>query len=154
MRQPGLPPSLTDELLLFERKRGSFTAYRTAAAIPQLAYIQFQLSNRAAQSIAVHAELTCGFALVAAVLLQNIHDEALFELTYGLRVKNAAAIHLRYESFKLVLHEISLSFQMRPLIFCLLVFSSRARSASQFGDSLTKLLANIRRREPACAPSS
>src|SRR5579859_3135937 len=65
----------------------------------------------------MHAQFTGSFALVSPVLLQDVHDEALFEFTHGLRVKNAAAIHLRYECFELVLHRVSSLSRCANLLF-------------------------------------
>src|SRR4029077_1021578 len=78
----------------------------------------------------MHAQFTRRLALVPPVLLQDVHDEPLLEFTYGLRVKNAATVHLRHESFELVLHRFSLTFQMRHLSFCFCRFAPNRQAAS------------------------
>src|SRR5579859_2793694 len=65
----------------------------------------------------MHAQFTGSFALVSPVLLQDVHDEALFEFTHGLRIKYAAAVHLRYECFELVLHRVSSLSRCANLLF-------------------------------------
>jgi len=51
----------------------------------------------------MHAEFFGGFALVALVLCQNFKDVALFELTNGLRVRDAGAVHLRDQTVQFAL---------------------------------------------------
>jgi hypothetical protein len=51
----------------------------------------------------MHAELFGGFALVALVLRQHFEDVTLFELTNGLRVGNAGAVHLRDQTVEFAL---------------------------------------------------
>jgi len=89
--------------------RRFFTAYGPSGTIPELPNIKFEFGDGTAQGIAVHAQFTRGFALVAFVLLKNVHNEALLEFTNRFRVEDAARVHLRHECFKLVLHR-SLTF--------------------------------------------
>ena len=65
--------------------------------------------NCAAQSIAMHAQLTRGLALIAMVALQDVQYEPLLKFAYCLRIQNATFVHLSNESFELVLHNASLS---------------------------------------------
>ena len=51
----------------------------------------------------MHAEFFGGLALVAFVLRQNFKDVALFELTNGLRVRDAGAVHLRDQTVQFAL---------------------------------------------------
>jgi hypothetical protein len=73
---------LADQLLFIEQRR-LFTPYRPASAIAQLPDIQLQLSDCPAKCVTVHAQFPGGFALVPPVLLQDVHDEALFKFTDG-----------------------------------------------------------------------
>lgn len=51
----------------------------------------------------MHAKFFSGLALVAFVLRQNFKDVALFELTNGLRVGDAGAVHLRDQAVQFAL---------------------------------------------------
>jgi hypothetical protein len=51
----------------------------------------------------MHAEFFSRLALVAFVLGQNFKDVALFELTNGLRVRDAGAVHLRNQAVQFAL---------------------------------------------------
>jgi len=88
---------------------------RAASAVAKQPHIYFQLINRAAQSIAVHPELTRRAALVAFVLLQDGRNKTAFKFAYRFGIKDIAAVHLLYQRFKLIFHGISLS--MTVLVF-------------------------------------
>jgi hypothetical protein len=85
------------------------TARRTFAAFPQLPYIDFQFRDRAAQGIAVHAQLPGRPTLIALVLLQDGQYELLFEFPDSLGIENIASVHLQDQSFELIFHGVSLS---------------------------------------------
>ncbi len=63
--------------------------------------IDLQFADGAAQRIAVHAELCCGLALVAAMMREHLKQITAFELAHGLVVGNAGAVHLGHYAFKL-----------------------------------------------------
>src|SRR5215467_8004960 len=65
----------------FQDGGGLFAAHRTSGAIAELPNIKLEFGDSAAQGIAVHTQFACGFALVAFVLLKNVHNEALLEFT-------------------------------------------------------------------------
>src|ERR1700731_4050212 len=106
MVEPKPARALADQFLLVH-DRWFFASHWATSSIAHLADIQLQLSNGPAECITMHAKFAGRFALVPTVLLQDVQDEALFEFTHGFRIKNAAAIHLRYECFELVLHRVS-----------------------------------------------
>jgi hypothetical protein len=85
------------------------TARRTFAAFSQLPYIDFQFRDRAAQGIAVHAQLPRRPTLIALVLLQDCQYELLFEFPDSLGIENIASVHLQDQSFELIFHGVSLS---------------------------------------------
>jgi hypothetical protein len=78
-----------------------------------LPYVDLQFGNGAAESVAMHPQLTGGPALVSIVFLQHGEDEALFEFAYRLGVQNIAFVHLQDECFELISHGIPLSFEKR-----------------------------------------
>src|SRR5580658_7377067 len=84
-------------------------ARRTLGAIPELANIDFEFSNRPAQSVSVHVELARGAALVAFILLQDGEDKPLLEFSHAFGIKNVTSIHLQDERFQLIFHDRSLS---------------------------------------------
>jgi hypothetical protein len=53
-------------------------------AISELAHIDLQLADGAAEGIAVHAKLACCPALIAFVFLEDGQNKALFEFTHTL----------------------------------------------------------------------
>ena len=71
-------------------------------------YVETQLGDGAAESVAVHAQLACGLTLVALVFLQHGKDESLLELADRFRIENSALVHLQYQGFQLVFHSASL----------------------------------------------
>jgi hypothetical protein len=79
------------------------------AAVPKLTHIDFKFMDRAAQGVAVHAELTGCPALVTFVFLKHSKDESLLEFANSLRVEDVALVHLHDEGFELISHGISLS---------------------------------------------
>ncbi len=106
-RQEALGTSSADDLL-FHSDRASTTG-RTFDAIAQLADVNLEFRDGAAESIAVHAEFARSAALVALVLLQNGENESLLKLAHALGIKNIAAVHLQDECFQLIFHDESLS---------------------------------------------
>jgi hypothetical protein len=72
----------------------AFASRGAAHAVADLGGVHVELSERTAQGVAVHTELVCGLALVSLVVRQYFEDVALLELTYGLRVGDAGAVHL------------------------------------------------------------
>jgi hypothetical protein len=88
-------------------------AWGTLHAVAQLANIDFQLREGAAESVAVHAQLACGAALIALVFLEHSQDKALLKLTNSLGVQNVALVHLHDERFELIFHSLSLSLATR-----------------------------------------
>jgi len=52
-------------------------------------------------------QLASGPNLIALVLAKYCSNEKLLEFTQGLRVQDAPAIHLQYESSQLILHQLS-----------------------------------------------
>ena len=77
--------------------------------IAQLTNVDLELGDGAAQSVAVHAQLARGAALVAFVLLQNRQNEFLFEFAHRFGIKNITPVHLHNKCFELISHGISLS---------------------------------------------
>src|SRR5437016_14594523 len=101
---------LTGGFLLQLFKRNWFlAAHRSPQTFAELPHVQFKLGNGAAESIAMHSQFPRCLALVPLVLLKNIHDEALLKFPHSFGIKNPAVVHLRDESFELVLHR-SLTF--------------------------------------------
>src|SRR5579872_3116679 len=97
VRSPRTHASLTRNLLLKHDR--PCAARRTAHAVTQSAQIDLELRERAAQRIAVHAQLASGLALIAIVLFKNGDDESLLEFAHRFGVENAAFLHLQNESF-------------------------------------------------------
>ena len=81
----------------------TLAAGRPAHAVADLRGVHVELGQGAAEGVAVHAEFFGGLALVALVLRQNFKDVALFELTNGLRVRDAGAVHLRDQTVQFAL---------------------------------------------------
>src|SRR6516164_9648271 len=98
-----LPPS-ESAYESFLQGKGPFAAHRAAPGVAELAHIEFEFGQSAAESVAVHSQLSGCLALVSFVLLQYVYQETLFEFAHGFRVENAAVVHLRHECLKLVLH--------------------------------------------------
>jgi hypothetical protein len=69
-----------------------------AHAVTNLRGIHVEFGEGAAKGVAVHAKLFCGFALVSLVVRKYFEDVALLELTNGLRVRDAGAMHLSDQS--------------------------------------------------------
>src|SRR5579872_298118 len=59
-----------------------------------LAHVQFQFRDGAAEGVAVHGQRAGGLALVALVLLEDVHDETLLKFAHSLGIENAARVHL------------------------------------------------------------
>ena len=81
----------------------TLAAGRAAHAVADLRGVHVELGQGAAEGIAVHAKFFGGLALVALVLRQHFEDVALFELTNGLRVGDAGAVHLRDQTVQFAL---------------------------------------------------
>ena len=88
---------------------GAGAAGRALDAVAELADVDFQLGDGAAEGVAVHAQLAGGAALVAFVLLQDGQDETFFELADTFGIQNIAAVHLQDKRFQLIFHDASLS---------------------------------------------
>ena len=80
------------------------TPRRAPAAIAKLSNIDLQFVEGAAESVAVHAKLARGAALVPLVLLEHSRNEGALKFAHSFRVENVAAIHVLYECFQLVFH--------------------------------------------------
>jgi len=91
--------------------KGSRPPWRSFAAIAELAHVNSQLADGAAESIAMHAELPGSAALVPLVIFEYRGYETAFELSDGLGIKNVALVHLLYECFQLIFHG-NLSFSL------------------------------------------
>src|ERR1051326_6635110 len=105
-RWPRLPPG---GLLLHRRNSGigasgTGGAGGAAPAIAQRGDVEFEFVDGAAQRIAVHAEFARGLALVPVVFLQHGQQEAFLEFADGFGVEDSGFVHLRHESFQLILH--------------------------------------------------
>jgi hypothetical protein len=70
--------------------------------------VQPKLVQRAAERVAMHAELIGGLALVAAMTRQHLEDVALLELTHGVVIAHAGGMHLEDDI-------IEIAFQSRRL---------------------------------------
>jgi len=88
---------------------GAGAAGRALDAVAELADVDLQLGDGAAEGVAVHAQFAGGAALVAFVLLQDGQDETFFELAYAFGIQNIAAVHLQDKRFQLIFHDASLS---------------------------------------------
>lgn len=80
-----------------------FAGGRPAHADADLCRIQIELRERAAQSVAMHAELFGGPALITLVMRENFEDVAPLELLDGIRVRDPGAVHPRYDSVQFAL---------------------------------------------------
>lgn len=98
---------LANNLLLKRDRAGA--AGRTLDAVAELANINLQLSDGAAEGVTVHSQFTGGPALVALVFLKHGQDEALLELAHALGIKNIASVHLQDKCFQLIFHDAFLS---------------------------------------------
>ena len=98
---------LADDLL-FQRD-GAGAAGRALDAIAELANVNLELADRAAQGVAVHAQFAGSAALVTLVLLEHGHDEPFLEFTHSFGIENIASVHLQDKCFQLIFHAASLS---------------------------------------------
>src|SRR5271165_6138431 len=80
---------------------------RPACSRAQFFGVEFELRDSAAESVAVHAQLARGLALVSLAVLQHGQNEFLLEFTDGFRISDAALVHLQNQSFQLVSHNAS-----------------------------------------------
>jgi len=64
-------------------------------AIADLRGIHVELGEGATERVAMHAKLFSGLALISLMVRKHFEDIALLELTNGLRVRDAGAMHLR-----------------------------------------------------------
>ena len=71
----------------------------TLPAVTEFADINLQLSDGAAQSIAVHSQLARCAALIPLVLFEHSRNKALFEFSDRFGIENVALVHLLYERF-------------------------------------------------------
>jgi hypothetical protein len=83
-------------------------ARRALGAIAQLADVNFQFADGAAEGVAVHAQFARGAALVALVFLKDGKNEALLEFAHAFGVEDVAFVHLQNECFQLIFHDASL----------------------------------------------
>src|SRR5271165_6554299 len=104
------------------QRDGVCAARRTAGSSAQFFDVQLEFGDGPAESVAVHAELTRGFALVPVTVLQHAKNEFLLEFTDGFGISDAALVHLHDQSFQLVFHSASLCFLQRPAETRLKVF--------------------------------
>ena len=99
----------------------ALAAGRPAHAVANLRSIHVELGQSATEGVAMHAKFFSSLALVAFVLRQNFKNVALFELTNGLRVRDAGAVHLRNQAVQFALQGFSSLQFLRgtTLSFCL-----------------------------------
>jgi hypothetical protein len=64
-------------------------------AIADLRGIHVELGEGATECVAMHAKLFSGLALISLMVRKHFEDIAFLELTNGLRVRDAGAMHLR-----------------------------------------------------------
>jgi hypothetical protein len=81
---------------------------RAPGAVADVLHVEIQFGNRAAECVAVHAQLARRLALIALVFLQHRKYEAFLELPNRLGVEYPALVHLCYQGFQLVFHSASL----------------------------------------------
>ena len=81
----------------------TLACWRTSHAVANLHGIHLKFGKRAAESIAVHAELICGLALVAFVVRENLKNVAPLELPNGVSVGDACTVHLNNETVQFAL---------------------------------------------------
>ncbi len=72
----------------------AFAHRRPAQSAADLAGVDIELGQRAAERIAVHPELDGGFALIALMLGEDFEYVTPLELPYGLGVGDPGAVHL------------------------------------------------------------
>jgi len=75
----------------------------TTHSVANLRGVHIKLGQRAAESVAVHAEFQRGLALVSLVMCEDFEDVALLELTHGIRVRDTDVVHLRDEAVQFAL---------------------------------------------------
>jgi hypothetical protein len=97
---------LADDFL-FQRDRTS-TPRGALDAVTELANVDLQFADGAAERVTVHAQFARGTALVSLVFLEHRQNEALFEFAHAFGVKNVALVHLQNKCFQLVFHDASL----------------------------------------------
>src|ERR1700685_1309781 len=90
---------------LLLKPRRPRTARRTPYSVTQLADVDLQFGDGAAEGVAVHAELARRAALVAFIFLEDGQDETLLEFSPALGVKNVASVHLQNKRFQLIFHK-------------------------------------------------
>jgi hypothetical protein len=93
---------LADDFL-FQRYRAGAAGW-ALYAVAELADVDLQLGDGAAERVAVHAQFAGGAALVAFVFFEDGQDETFFEFSDAFRIKNIAAVHLQNECFQLIFH--------------------------------------------------
>jgi hypothetical protein len=101
------PNFLADEFLF--HADGAGAADGAFDPVAELADIDFEFGDGAAERVAVHAQFARGAALVALVFLKHGQDEAFLELTHTLVIEDVAFVHLQDERFQLISHVASLS---------------------------------------------
>jgi hypothetical protein len=90
--------------------RGSHRCWWTPHPLPDLGRIHSQFRESAAKRIAVHAELFCGFTLIAAVTRKNLENVLFLKLAHRVGVSNPSGVHLEDEV-------VEFAFQSRGLPF-------------------------------------
>ena len=98
---------------------GTLTSRRPPHSVANLRSVQIELGKRSAQRVPMHSKLFGRFALVSSVLREHFEDVAPFELTYGFRIGNAGAMHLRDQTVQFALQSESspaVSFRNRTFI--------------------------------------
>ena len=88
---------------------GTLAADRAAEAVFDLRGAHVELSEGAAEGVAVHAQLTGGAALIAFIFLEHGEDKPLLKLTHALGVEDVAFVHLQNKCFQLIFHSRFLS---------------------------------------------
>jgi len=94
---------LADDFL-FQRYRAGAAGW-ALYAVAELADVNLQFADSAAESVAVHSKFAGGAALVTFIFFEHSQNETLFEFSHAFGIKNVAAVHLQDECFQLIFHE-------------------------------------------------
>ena len=83
---------------------GAHRGGRTAQSLLDLCRVHVELGEGTAKCVAMHAELFCSLALVAAMAREYFEDETLFELAHSVRVRKTGGVHLKNEVVEIAFH--------------------------------------------------
>jgi hypothetical protein len=84
----------------------AFAPGRPTHAVADLRGVHIELGQSAAKCVAVHPEFLGGLTLVSFVVRKHFEDVAFLELTNGLRVGDAGAVHLHDQAVHFALQGI------------------------------------------------